>query len=62
MSEKTLMKEKITKGCPTAERKLEAPKMIETTALIIEVFCLVSLSIVFAKYTLLRRKCMNAKN
>ena len=36
--------------------------MIETTALIIEVFGVASLSLAFAKYTLLRRKCVNAKN
>jgi hypothetical protein len=36
--------------------------MIETTALIIEAFGLGSLSLSFAKYTLLRRKSMNAKN
>jgi len=36
--------------------------MIETTALIIEAFGLGSLSLAFAKYTLLRRKSMNAKN
>jgi hypothetical protein len=36
--------------------------MIEPTALIIGVFGLASLTLGFAKYTLLRRKCLNAKN
>jgi hypothetical protein len=36
--------------------------MIETTALIIEIFGLASISLAFAKYTLMRRKCINVKN
>jgi hypothetical protein len=36
--------------------------MIETTALIIEAFGLASLSLAFAKYTLQRRKMLNAEN
>jgi hypothetical protein len=35
--------------------------MIETTALIIEAFGVGSLSLAFVKYTLQRRKYMNAK-
>jgi len=36
--------------------------MMETTALIIEVFGVGSLSLAFAKYTLMRRKLEHAKN
>jgi hypothetical protein len=36
--------------------------MIETTALIIEAFGLGSLTLAFAKYTLMRRKFEHAKN
>jgi hypothetical protein len=36
--------------------------MIETTALIIEIFGVGSLSLAFAKYTLMKKKIEHAKN
>ena len=45
-------------GAPKKENR----KMIETTALIIEAFGAVSLSLAFVKYTLQRRKYANAKD